>query len=103
MVRWESRMLQIPGGNIMRESILLAAIALTVLISAQTPGQSAQPFQQPQPSIQQTSPPGAPASPAGTLIRDYRYEDLPPAVQKQVQLQSSGRRIADIDRESRAG
>jgi uncharacterized membrane protein YkoI len=37
------------------------------------------------------------------IIADWRFEDLPPAVQKTVREQSAGQEIADIDREDRTG
>src|SRR5688572_21839923 len=35
------------------------------------------------------------------LFTDWRFEDLPPAVQKTVQAQSQGQKISDIDRNNR--
>lgn len=84
----------------MKNYICLGAIIVSVSVSVYGQNQNANP--RPQPGAQPTA--GERLSQGlNNLINDHRLEDLPPAVQKTIREKSAGQKIADIDRETRAG
>lgn len=107
----------------MNKFVYVAALAVCGSSFAQEPNRNPNQPQpgQPQPGINQPPPRSQPAQPTpadntapkstterateglSNILNDWRFEELPPAVQKTVREQAGGQPIADIDRETRTG
>ena len=105
----------------MNKFVYIAALALCGSTFAQEPQPSQTRPAQPQPGINQPPPRSQPAQPTpadntapkttteraiegvANILGDWRFEELPPAVQKTVREQAGAQKIADIDRETRTG